>query len=592
MKIIAISMVKNEMDIIESFVRHTLSFADELLICDHQSTDATRDILEKLRAEGLPLDIRTEYRAAHVQAEVMSNFLREAAEERGADLIVPLDADEFLLPKTPGDVRASLEALSPEGVYSVNWQFYVPVGGTEAEFLLTRPLRRVPGEDECFKCIVGGAAVRRERLCLVEGSHSAYKRDDPHHWSVPMERFDGTLAHFYWRSEEQFRAKAVVAWMNIAAKYSVDAVAGGGYRAISAKAAAGKTPSWQERYPVTEPADLQGYAKMQALCYSDGTRPDAFQNLVAAGNALAENYAILQAEEKQARVTSVVPFFGEEDPFRKSLSSVCDEVFPRHEILVPVMAGALSPSLAKSLMRLAAAGKVSVLGDARLTGGDIFDALQTRATGDFVEWVLPGETVVPQKLRAMVASILLQDEALAFYISDGAEEAAAAVPPYHSLGATLEDNVARITTAVCYRWMLHYGVVPQGGMSALLMRREHMDDCQWFRSCMMDGHPVLFSMFRALLLSPAIKDYDFVGVMVSCYHGPSPKMTLPEQALHQLVWGRFLQEEGQDLSEKQRGEAEERFRRNGIQLLTQALEAGADTGTGLWQAYQAMLRDA
>ena len=109
---------------------------------------------------------------------------------------------------------------------------------------------------------------------------------------------------------------------------------------------------------------------------------------------------------------------------------------------------------------------------------------------------------------------------------------------------------------------------------------------------MMDGHPVLFSMFRALLLSPAIKDYDFVGVMASCYHGPSPKMTLPAQALHQLVWGRFLQEEGQNLSEKQRGEAEERFRRNGIQLLTQALEAGEDTGTGLWQAYQAMLRDA
>ena len=128
MKIIAISMVKNEMDIIESFVRHTLSFADELLICDHQSTDATRGILEKLRAEGLPLNIRTEYRAAHVQAEVMSNFLREAAEERGADLIVPLDADEFLLPKTPGDVRASLEALSLGGVYGVICQCDVPVG--------------------------------------------------------------------------------------------------------------------------------------------------------------------------------------------------------------------------------------------------------------------------------------------------------------------------------------------------------------------------------------------------------------------------------------------------------------------------------
>ncbi|MCI6101295.1 MAG: glycosyltransferase family 2 protein [Selenomonas sp.] len=54
-KIVAISMVKNEMDIIESFVRHTLGFADLLIIADHKSTDRTREILEALRTEGLPL---------------------------------------------------------------------------------------------------------------------------------------------------------------------------------------------------------------------------------------------------------------------------------------------------------------------------------------------------------------------------------------------------------------------------------------------------------------------------------------------------------------------------------------------------------
>ena len=42
MKIIAITMVKNEMDVIESFVRHTLTFADELIVCEHRSSDATR----------------------------------------------------------------------------------------------------------------------------------------------------------------------------------------------------------------------------------------------------------------------------------------------------------------------------------------------------------------------------------------------------------------------------------------------------------------------------------------------------------------------------------------------------------------------
>ncbi|MDD6127049.1 MAG: glycosyltransferase family 2 protein [Veillonellaceae bacterium] len=65
-KIVAISMVKNEMDIIESFVRHTLGFADLLIVADHKSTDRTREILESLQAEGLPLIIEDVAQARHV----------------------------------------------------------------------------------------------------------------------------------------------------------------------------------------------------------------------------------------------------------------------------------------------------------------------------------------------------------------------------------------------------------------------------------------------------------------------------------------------------------------------------------------------
>ena len=55
MKIASISMVKNEADIIESFVRHTLRFVDVMYIIDHLSTDNTWIILNNLQAEGLPL---------------------------------------------------------------------------------------------------------------------------------------------------------------------------------------------------------------------------------------------------------------------------------------------------------------------------------------------------------------------------------------------------------------------------------------------------------------------------------------------------------------------------------------------------------
>ena len=104
--IVAIAMVKNEMDIIESFARHTLGFADLLFIVDHKSTDRTREILESLQAEGLPIVIGGVDVARHIQAEVQTQALWTAADTYQADLIVPLDADEFLVPTGEASVTS------------------------------------------------------------------------------------------------------------------------------------------------------------------------------------------------------------------------------------------------------------------------------------------------------------------------------------------------------------------------------------------------------------------------------------------------------------------------------------------------------
>ena len=47
-KIAIVSMVRNEADVIESFVRHNLQVADALYIIDHASTDGTGEILQQL----------------------------------------------------------------------------------------------------------------------------------------------------------------------------------------------------------------------------------------------------------------------------------------------------------------------------------------------------------------------------------------------------------------------------------------------------------------------------------------------------------------------------------------------------------------
>ncbi|MFC2316243.1 MAG: glycosyltransferase family 2 protein, partial [Selenomonas massiliensis] len=68
-----------------------------MLIADHSSTDKTPEILRQLQAEGLPLRVRRVYAAGYVQVETMNALLREAAVDECADIVLPLDADEFLI---------------------------------------------------------------------------------------------------------------------------------------------------------------------------------------------------------------------------------------------------------------------------------------------------------------------------------------------------------------------------------------------------------------------------------------------------------------------------------------------------------------
>ena len=374
MHIIAITMVKNEMDVIESFVRHTLSFADELIVCDHQSSDATRDILEQLRAEGLPIEIQTEYRAAHVQEDVMSRLLLEAA-DRDADLIVPLDADEFLLPRAPGRARDVLETLSPDKAYRVQWRFMAPVGGDETMFLLQRPLCCCRNDDDGRKCIVGGALARRLRPQITEGNHTIFVPEGEGRHTIPDEPCVLSLAHFFWRSIEQWRSKALVTWVNIAAQFSVDAYPAGGYLNYALQVLEGRGKTLRDVIPDAVPCDLTGFAQPQTLRYSGQAKIDVLRNLAAASTALAESCAVLRAEKEQPRVTSVVPYLGDEAAFRTSLASVRAEVFPRHQILVPVLAGALSSHISRDLGQ----ASIEIIHGKQMSGGGVLAKRWRRA---------------------------------------------------------------------------------------------------------------------------------------------------------------------------------------------------------------------
>ena len=87
----------------EAFARHTAALVDHHLFLDNGSHDGTREILERLRAEGLSLEIHTHREVEFSEGEQVNYLFRLAATRRGeaphlaaADWVIGVDADEFI----------------------------------------------------------------------------------------------------------------------------------------------------------------------------------------------------------------------------------------------------------------------------------------------------------------------------------------------------------------------------------------------------------------------------------------------------------------------------------------------------------------
>ena len=114
MKVVGLYLVRNEVDIIETNLRHHLTTVlDEAIVVDNGSTDGTFELLVEL-ADELPLQLASE--AGHVYQSGRVTRMARFAAQQGADWVLPIDADEFwvardvpfrsVLEEAPVDARA------------------------------------------------------------------------------------------------------------------------------------------------------------------------------------------------------------------------------------------------------------------------------------------------------------------------------------------------------------------------------------------------------------------------------------------------------------------------------------------------------
>ncbi len=191
----AVTMVKNEADIIEETLRALISQGvDQIIVADNGSDDETPAILDRLSAE-LPMLVLRDPIVAYWQGDKMSTLSRLAT-SMGAAWIVPFDADEHWYGtdgRTVADVLHNTDAV----VVRAQCFLYLTIEETGAQTFAERFPYRFTAPSGAVK-----VAFRANWLVrLWPGNHGV---------TVPgRDAIDGLrIAHYSLRTPEQVLRKA------------------------------------------------------------------------------------------------------------------------------------------------------------------------------------------------------------------------------------------------------------------------------------------------------------------------------------------------------------------------------------------------
>jgi len=219
MRLWGAAMVRNEADVIETFVRHNLRALDGLGIVDHGSFDGTSEILAALVQEGLPLRIYRDQEPSFQQSLRITQVAREAMRVQGADFVFALDADEFLRIPRRDLLECALMDVPP-GMHAVaHWYTYVPdsfddrtpIGPHHLRRRLKVELREAQGY---HKVIAGRSLLDRPNDRITEGNHMVSSPEETRARPHARLRDDVVIiAHCPVRSRAQLESKVILGYL-------------------------------------------------------------------------------------------------------------------------------------------------------------------------------------------------------------------------------------------------------------------------------------------------------------------------------------------------------------------------------------------
>lgn len=225
MRLISVSRVYNEDDIIEAFVRHHAAIMDHFLFLDNGSKDRTLSILDALKKEGFPISV-FQHSAVTFNERAMNTWLYHYADQNLLpDWVCFLDADEFVTSDgifvreraIPNPELPRILSDMPDAVplYQIRLVNYIETpDDNQQEPLVTARLRwRFRQPHDVIKVFVRGG-LGKDGLEVDPGNHGAIiggRRGDAHDDPRMV------LAHYPRRSGWHQISKYVNGWLKIIA---------------------------------------------------------------------------------------------------------------------------------------------------------------------------------------------------------------------------------------------------------------------------------------------------------------------------------------------------------------------------------------
>jgi len=218
MRLIGITRVLNEDDIVEAFIRHHATMVDHHVILDNGSSDDTLNILRALKDEGLAVTVFQNKSSYFNEASYNTELFKHARHAFAADWAIFLDTDEFINTRhTPQGLRGLLQSLpSTEvclGLENLTYFDHPSDDPSQPIVPLRMRYREKPAQRQLAKMFVH-ASLAAVNVTIDAGQHEVLvdgqtiKPYGDHHLS---------LAHYYRRSAWQTISKSVLGYLKVVA---------------------------------------------------------------------------------------------------------------------------------------------------------------------------------------------------------------------------------------------------------------------------------------------------------------------------------------------------------------------------------------